>query len=71
MANVVSMGRRLATLEARYSPDALLAAMSDEELEHAFAAACDGLARAGVEPPSGWDGPLPSLIRWLERETAH
>ncbi len=64
---LVRLIRRVTSLEARYSTDALLAAMTDDELGEAFDEFAGRLASAGLEPPCGWDGPLPALISWLAR----
>jgi len=65
------LSNRLDRLEAHYGPDALLAAMSDEELSAAFECIAGAMGQLGSEPACGWDAPMPELIRWLERETAH
>jgi hypothetical protein len=66
---VRGLSNRMSRLEARYSPAAMLASVSDGELGEAFKDTCEVLSAAGLEPPFGWDAPLPDVIRWLERET--
>ena len=65
------LSNRLDRLEAHYGPDALLAALSDNELAAAFECIAGAMEARGSAPACGWDAPLPELIRWLERQTSH